>query len=215
MNLSEKYRPATFQDVVGQEKAIGKVERALAAGEQVFWVSGQSGTGKTTIARIIAATLAAKETLTETVGRQLTVNRLQELKNQWPYRSWFSDGYALIVNESHGLTKPVIEVLLDTLENLPAKVVVIFTTTNEGNDLFEEQVDAGPFASRCVDIHLTSRGLCEPFAQRIKEIAQAENLDGKPIKAYTDLLKSCRNNFRLALKKVADGAMLTGNGNGR
>ena len=39
-----------------------------------------------------------------------------------------------------------------------------------------------------------------------------ENLDGKPIKAYTDLLKSCRNNFRLALKKVADGAMLAGSG---
>lgn len=208
MRLDEKYRPTTFADVVGQDKALGKVQRAVLAGEQVFWVSGQSGTGKTTIARIIAGNLAAKETLTETVGRQLTVSRLQELKIQWGYRSWFSDGYALIVNEAHGLSKPVIEVLLDMLENLPPNVVVIFTTTNEGNDLFEDQVDAGPFASRCVDIHLTSRGLCELFAQRIKEIAQAENLDGKPIKAYTDLLKSCRNNFRLALKKVADGAML-------
>jgi replication-associated recombination protein RarA len=208
MRLDEKYRPTAFADVVGQDKAIDRAKRALAAGEQAFWVSGQSGTGKTTIARIIAGMLAAKETLTETVGRQLTVSRLQELKIQWGYRSWFSDGYALIVNESHGLTKPVIEVMLDMLENLPPKVVVIFTTTNEGNDLFDEQLDSGPFASRCVDIHLTSRGLCELFAERIKEIAQAENLDGKPLKAYTDLLKSCRNNFRLALKKVADGAML-------
>ena len=74
------------------------------------------------------------------------------------------------MNESHGLTKPVIEILLDTPENIPTKVVVIFTTTNEGNGLFEEQVDVGPFASRCVDIHLTSRGLCEPFAQRIKAL---------------------------------------------
>ena len=60
--LYEQYRPRTFDEVVGQDKAIGKVEalrkRGLAG--RAYWISGQSGTGKTTIARLIAAEVASE-----------------------------------------------------------------------------------------------------------------------------------------------------------
>ncbi|MCK4857922.1 MAG: hypothetical protein KAT58_08145, partial [candidate division Zixibacteria bacterium] len=143
---------------------------------------------------------------------------LKDFVDQWPYKPLFgadrcsatpgTGGYALIVNESHGLRRDTIEILLDVLENLSEHVVIIFTTTNDGADLFEEHIDSTPFASRCIGIRLTSRNLCQAFAAKIKEIAAAEGLDGKPIGAYERLLKDCRNNFRAALQKVENGEML-------
>jgi DNA polymerase III gamma/tau subunit len=53
--LTEKYRPQAWSDVVGQDKTVNRIlalrERGLAG--RAFFISGQSGTGKTTIARLI------------------------------------------------------------------------------------------------------------------------------------------------------------------
>ena len=55
--LFEKYRPSTFDGVLGQDKAISKAKKLLSRswGGRAWWISGASGTGKTTIAKIIAA----------------------------------------------------------------------------------------------------------------------------------------------------------------
>ena len=116
-------------------------------------------------------------------------------------------GHALIVNEAHGLSRPVIELLLGILEDLPDSVLVIFTTTNDGNDLFEEKMDSNPFASRCVSLQLAARNLCEAFAERARAIAQAEGLDGRPAEDYVKLMRKCRNNLRAALQEIESGAM--------
>lgn len=56
--LYEAHRPQSWDEVVGQDKAVSKLlalkERVGLAG-RAYWISGQSGTGKTTIARLIAA----------------------------------------------------------------------------------------------------------------------------------------------------------------
>ncbi len=212
MRLDEKYRPTTFQDVVGQEKAVKLIQSLVSRswGGRAFWMAGGSGSGKTTIARIIANMNADKLYIHELTGRELTLTTLTEIKNRWIYIP-MSDkpGYALIVNEAHGLAKPVIEKLLDLLENLRDNVVVIFTTTREGNDLFEEQLDSGPFASRCINIRLAARSICEPLARRAKEIARQERLDGQPHEAYVRLLRKCKNNMRAALSEIESGAMLS------
>lgn len=58
--LSEEYRAHTWSDVVGQDKAIARIaalwQRGLAG--RAFWITGQSGTGKTTIARLICGEIA-------------------------------------------------------------------------------------------------------------------------------------------------------------
>ena len=103
----------------------------------------------------------------------------------------------------------MVEVLLDVLENLPDNVVVIFTTTNEGQELFSDaQVDAGPFASRCICLKLSDQGLTQQFAERALKIAQMEGLDGQPLSAYVTLVKKHRANFRAILGAIEQGIML-------
>ena len=187
MTLSEKYRPMAFRDVIGQEKTVKTIKRLSEKcwGGRAYYLTGKSGQGKTTLARIIASQEADKLYVTEVVARQLTTLRLREITSQWIMCPMLGNGYAVIINESHGLQKPVVEVLLDVLENLPDNVVVIFTTTNEGQELFSDaQVDAGPFASRCICLKLSDQGLTQQFAERALKIAQMEGLDGQPLSAY-------------------------------
>jgi replication-associated recombination protein RarA len=207
MQLHEKYRPKTLDGVIGQEKAVQVIRRIVnndSIGGRAFWFTGQSGTGKTTIAKIMVDHFCRDWDIIETVGRGLCPNRLKEIMYNW----MFIGGHALIVNEAHGLNKPIIELFLNVLESLPANVIVIFTTTNDGADLFEEQMDSSPFKSRCLSIRLVSRGLCEPFAQKAHEIACQEGLNGRPIDDYIKLMKQCRNNLREALSRIEAGEML-------
>lgn len=203
--LHEQYRPSRLSDVLGQEKAVKVLSRFGSFGGRAFYLSGNSGTGKTTIAKIIAGqTVIGGFDVVEIVGRELTTLTLRSIMERW----MFCGGHALIVNESHGLTKPVIEKLLDVIENLPSHTVIIFTTSREGADLFEEQLDSSPFSSRCINISLASRGLAPIFARRAREIAGVEGLDGKPEADYMKLVNRHRSNMRAVLMEIESGAML-------
>jgi replication-associated recombination protein RarA len=214
MQLHEQYRPRAWGDVCGQPKALAKLDRLRARGGlsgRSFWITGQSGTGKTTIARLIAEEVASESVNRWEYGspRLLPVAAIAKIIKGYEYRPLFGQGVCYTVNEAHGLEKRQIELLLEATENAPDWVTWCFTTTNEGAELFEEQLDASPFGSRTQPLPLARRDLAKPFAARAKQIAEAEGLDGRPIEAYVRLVQKHRQNLRAVLQEIEAGAMMS------
>ena len=176
MQLALKHRPGTWADVVGQDKAVQRLTSlrdSRGFGGRAYWITGASGTGKTTLAQLIAADLAGEFCTEELDAGTLTPTDLENVERTARTRGMGDKGGRVwIVNEAHGLSKRVVRQLLVWLERLPPHVAVIFTTTNDGQEaLFEGTEDAHPLLSRCLPVPLSRRDLAKPFAARARAIA--------------------------------------------
>lgn len=131
--LYRKYRPETFEDVIGQDHIVKAIEGAFESGKvaHAYLLSGPRGTGKTTIARIIARTLGSSVNdiyeMDAASNRKIEDARdIRESVRTMPFDSKYK---VYILDEVHMLTKEAWNALLKTIEEPPAHVIFILATT--------------------------------------------------------------------------------------
>ena len=157
--LARKYRPQTFDDLIGQEAMVRTLRNAFATNRiaQAYMLTGVRGVGKTTTARILARALnyaipgkvdiptidmpslgehcqAIMESRHPDVvemdaASNTGVDSVREITESARYRPIVARTKVFIIDEVHMLSKPAFNALLKTLEEPPPHVKFIFATT--------------------------------------------------------------------------------------
>ncbi len=152
MALYLKYRPQSFADVVGQDHVVTTLERAISRGHisHAYLLCGTRGTGKTSVARILAKTILLAGIEDETVKAQATtgiengsfvdlieidaasnrkIEDIRELIEKIQFSPAIAKAKVYIIDEAHMLTKDSFNALLKTLEEPPEYAYFILATT--------------------------------------------------------------------------------------
>lgn len=140
-------------------------------------------------------------------GDKCSVQAVREIERNIGLCPMFGGWKAYIINEAHAMSRQAVQAWLTLLERLPAKRLIVFTTTEPlQEDLFGQF--SAPFGSRCKVFSFTNQGLAQAMAARAQQIAQSESLDGKPLQSYLRLVQSCKNNMRQVLQRIDAGEMI-------
>jgi ABC-type dipeptide/oligopeptide/nickel transport system ATPase subunit len=120
MSLYEKYRPTTFQEVVGQQTVISTIQEVIESNGfwgQFFYLCGASGTGKTSIARILAQQNTHELCVIETIGRNVMIDTVRYWTDHYRrMRPIWGDGWCFIINEAQDLLEDTLKCLMDFTE---------------------------------------------------------------------------------------------------
>jgi DNA polymerase III subunit gamma/tau len=192
--IARKYRPQSFGDLIGQEHVqktlVNAIESQRLAHGYIF--SGQRGTGKTTVARILARCLncihgptpqpcGVCSSCTEiSAGNSVDVieidaasnrgiNEMREIRENVRYRPARDRYKIFIIDEAHQITKEAFNALLKTLEEPPEWVVFILCTT-------EAYEIPNTISSRCQHFAFRSIDFAD-LMNRLKYITAQEDIE--------------------------------------
>jgi DNA polymerase-3 subunit gamma/tau len=133
MSLYRKYRPQSFKEVIGEDHIVSVLESEIKLGHlaHAYLFSGSRGTGKTSVARILAKEIGtSKNDLYEIDAASNTgvddIRLLNESVHTLPFDSKYK---VYILDEAHMLSKSAFNAFLKTLEEPPAHVIFILATT--------------------------------------------------------------------------------------
>lgn len=131
--LYRKYRPQSFDAVLGQDHIVSLLKNAIASKTfaHAYLLTGGRGIGKTTVARIIARELGTgpNDLYEIDAASNNGVDDIRQLRENVGTLPFDSKYKVYILDEVHMLSKPAFNALLKTLEEPPAHVVFILATT--------------------------------------------------------------------------------------
>jgi len=211
-NLLEQLRPRTLSDVAGYADIVGRLEslhEAIGFCGQAFFITGKSGCGKTTIARIIASMVSDPNCIDEIDAQDVTLDHLRNYEERCAHSCLFGDGYSLIINECHTLSSRCVSRLLTMLESpgVTRRGCVIFTTTDAGvQSFFDTRFDSFPLVSRCIVLELNpSDADYQAMAVAISKAAAKYKLGNVPADKCEQIIRSVKGSMRAAIQAVVSG----------
>ena len=168
--LYRKYRPHTFDEVLGQDHIVSVLKSSIETPSHAYLFSGTRGVGKTSIARIFARSLGVSENdIYEMDAASNTgvdnMRELSEAANTLPFDSKYK---VYILDEVHMLSKSAFNAFLKTLEEPPRHVIFILATT-ETNKVPETVI------SRCQHFAFKTPSV-EVLRESITRVAKAEKI---------------------------------------
>jgi DNA polymerase-3 subunit gamma/tau len=223
--LYRKYRPQSFADVVGQEAVVRTLKNAIAADQvrQAYLFAGPRGTGKTSMARILAKSLnctngptpepdgtchacvaiaagSSLDVIEMDAASQRGIDDIREIRDRVVLQPVEGRYKVYILDEAHQLTDAAWNALLKLIEEPPPHLVFVFCTTDLSKVL-------PTVRSRC-QTFVFQRPRLHDLVTVLTRVAEGEQIDAPP-QALSLVARAARGSFRDATSTLDQLASAT------
>jgi DNA polymerase-3 subunit gamma/tau len=224
--LYRTYRPQDFDEVVGQEAVVRTLKNAIANGQvrQAYLFAGPRGTGKTSMARILAKALNCEQGPTPTPDKtchacvsiangssldvvemdaasQRGIDDIREIRDRVVLQPAEGRYKVYILDEAHQLTDAAWNALLKLIEEPPPHLLFVFCTTDLSKVL-------ATVRSRC-QTFVFQRPRLPDLVRYLRRVADADGIDA-PDAALSLVARASRGSFRDAVSTLDQLAAATG-----
>jgi len=224
--LYRTYRPQTFEEVVGQEAVVRTLTNAIGAGRvrQAYLFAGPRGTGKTSLARILAkgvncangptaepcgachscvsiANGTSLDVIEMDAASQRGIDDIREIRERVVLQPVEGRSKVYILDEAHQLTDAAWNALLKLIEEPPPHLLFVFCTTELAKVL-------PTVRSRC-QVFTFQRPRLPDLIKLLRRVADGESMD-VPDAALGLVARAARGSFRDAVSTLDQLAAATG-----